>query len=403
MTPTETPVRSRSKLSAYPELAAGLFVIIVIAAIRATVFIFQRWGSFPDFQKDYQGIWYFVRYNNGFVRRGFFGELLHATGVSSDTARVYAVYVGVTAVAVALVIVLAILVARLAPTSIAGLAVFSILVTSPLTINFMIRDFGRLDGVGIALGAIALAGVVIIRPGWRLIVGLVIAALSLALATATEEFLIAFLAPIVIAGALARIPAREGRRPWFPALLGLLTLIPAGIVLVLSFANPMTANSALIVVARTGPALYGGGFGSPAWSLTQTTEDSIAFVQSFPDHWRTVALFGALFAATAISVIILTRATKWMWLAVGYLAAVAIGTAILGVDVLRWWSLATLALSATLVASGRKSPAEPSTPTRLFLGVCVTICLLATVAGSMPRIGGGFAAWLEWLRVSFLS
>jgi hypothetical protein len=400
-----------------PEVTAALSVVFVLFVWRTLHFVLQDWHSNPDFHRDYRAIWYFVDYREGFVRRGLFGQILDTFGVPARSPAIFQIAVAMTAAACLLLVLLAVCTARLAASPVVRFATFTIVITSPLYVFSSARELGRLDNVGIICGAICLA--VLVPRRVSLFVGVPVAAVLIAVSTATEELLFAYLAPAVLAALwsrTARQPTHRSRMGRTLAL-GAVTLSPGLVIFVLSYLNPMPPRLAEYVLLLTGPPLYGGGFGSPAWSLTQSPEEGIRFVQSMGDHGITTIVFAVAFAVTASCLYLLIRPPLTYWIAVAYLGVVSLALGVIAVDLMRWWSLSWVALVAVCVAFGASAPRplkqdQTTSPearrnvasigTRAALGVTATICLLWALAAPIPGMAAGFTPWVDLLVRGFL-
>jgi hypothetical protein len=417
MTVKHTPGDYAAAIRSAPEVTAALSFVLVLFVWRTLHFVLRDWHSNPDFHRDYRAIWYFVDYREGFVRRGLFGQILDTFGVSAHSPAIFQIAVAMTAAACLLLVLLAVCAARLAASPVARLATFTIVITSPLYVFSSARELGRLDNVGIICGAICLA--VLVPRRVSLVVGVPVAAILIGAATATEELAFAYLAPAVLAALWSRTDGRQTHRSRMGRALGLgaLTLGPGLVIFVLSYLNPMPPRLAEYVLLLTGPPLYGGGFGSPAWSLTQSTEEGIRFVQSMGDHGTMTIVFAVAFAVTASCLYLLIRPPRTYWIAVAYLGAVSLALGVIAVDLMRWWSLSWVALVAVCVALRATAP-RPSTQdlnastqnqrpatsigSRVLLGVTATICLLWALAAPIPGMAAGFTAWVDLLQRGFL-
>jgi len=385
-----------------PELAWGLTVALALSVWRSIQFISSTWHYYPDFIRDYQGIWYFVDYRSGFVRRGFIGEVVRLVGLNTSQAEtVFRIGVVITGLAIVALIALAIAVAARGRTAISGYAAAVLLLTSPLFIALPIRDLARLDAVGVICGALIL--ILLIPRRIPIAVGSIGALVFLVVATATEELLLLYLLPIVLAGLGARL-LLDGKRRWL-AYCGwsALAVVPAALIFILSYLNPIAKSSADIIVLKTGGPLWEGGLGSPAWSLTQTTADGRAFVETFPDHSKTVIVALVAFLLVAIAVYLLLRPPALALLVGAYVVVVSLAMGVVAVDVQRWWGLALMAFAGSCVALARVRPTselapQPNYLTRTLIGLTVAGSLVFALTPAFPKMAAGFAAWsdLAW-------
>ena len=385
-----------------PELAWGLVVALLLSIWRSYQYIVATWHYYPDFIRDYQGIWYFVDYRSGFVRRGFVGESVRLAGLNTEQAEtVFRIGVVLTALAVVGLIALALAVAVRGRTAISGYAAAVLLLTSPLFVALPIHDLARLDSVGIICGVLIL--VLVVPRRIPIPVGVFCSLILLIVATATEELLLLYLLPIVLSGLGARL-LLGGERRWI-AYFGwsLLAVVPAAIVFVMSYLHPVTKASAEIIVLKTGGPLWEGCLGSPAWSLTQTTSDGRAFVDTFPDHSKTVILAFLAFLLVAIALHLLLRPPTVTLLVGAYVVAVSLALGVVAVDVQRWWGLALMAFASCCVALARVRPLneterEATYPTRMLIGLTVAGSLVFALTPAFPKMAAGFAGWsdLAW-------
>jgi hypothetical protein len=152
---------------------------------------------------------YWVDYREGFVRRGLPGQVLSwLLGSPPTLSQVISAGLVLSAFALLAVVVLAFQVSALSDQPTRSAMIFVILLASPLTFSLIMQDRGRYDALGIvALPALIYLRTVDARRPW---LSAIVGGLIIAIAVASEEFLLAFLAPVALVGS---IPWRGWRRP----------------------------------------------------------------------------------------------------------------------------------------------------------------------------------------------
>lgn len=331
----------------------------------------------------YQAPQYWLDYRNGFVRRGLPGEVLSllSSGVPSGTLVTVA---GVLLSAGAAVAVL-VLAFRLAagPLSRGRRAlVVALVFASPLTLSLLVWDLGRYD----AIGVLAMVGIALLpwRTTKRPIVLLAISAGALLVATLSEEFLFAVVAPLLVLGCWA-----SGRWHARTAIgLGVVAAIPAAIAAAASFAvAPPIALLRSTLALASAQGVYLADNNAVA-TLVRDLRTEIAIVAA--DGAPTVALWTvggvAFYVATLAVHHVLTgrRPDRLAYALMAYFALVAVGLGLLGVDYKRWWALALIA--ALAAQQIRPSPSEQRTTGAV--GPLSSVALIVTGAFLLVCLAG---------------
>ena len=338
----------------------------------------------PHPTSDYVASHWWLDYGHGFVRRGLPGQVLTWIVGGAPTAD----QVDVAAVAVTLVAVLALgfltwspmasLSAPLVPVSAPAVAVSALLLVSPFTFVMTAQEVGRYDAIGIAALAVLVA--VRGRP-----VALAAVAATVVVAVLSEEFLIAFLAPVACLAVHRAELGRQQRLATAVAAVG-----PGLIAATVSLAvrpDPSGLRAALLAAHAARPDILLEGRSAIA-VLMQTPYDSIAHLAQM-SPWTLPALTGLYGGCYAAGV-----AALWHLLGrprigalVAWFALSAVGLSVLGIDYRRWWALAFVATVAVLVLRARRDPGPP--PTRrvaLLVGAVLAVSVLAQL-GPMSAAG----------------
>jgi hypothetical protein len=312
---------------------------------------------------DYKAPNYWLDYRRGFVRRGLPGELLRRIVGGPPTKRqVEAVAVGLSRAAALSVVPMAVRAGRHAPRGLPRAAATALLVLSPLSCSLLLHDTGRYDTVGVlALGV--LAGVGSARRWLPAPVGTALAAAAVCVATATEEFLLAVVAPAAVvavsgsvsgsgsAGSRTRRSLRRGvvLAPG-AALAAASLLVPA---------PPAALHTAREQATRAGVGAP-GAMGDTLSAVDRSLVQNLAFFRLFEPGAVAVALAlwaGFYAATTAVLGRLLGGGTYRTWVALH--AAPAAALCAVGTDFRRWWGLGFLGLVATLAAHEPTDRPEP--------------------------------------------
>lgn len=308
---------------------------------------------------------YWLDYRSGFVRRGLPGSVLAA--VLPGTLTVRQMHVAgclLSLFAVSMVLVLIRRTVDIVAGRVERLAAVAMLATSPLTIGPLVRDVGRYDTIGVvALVVLASTRPSVEETGRAL--GVYGAAVAVFVTTASEEFLLAFLVPVVLIAF---------RRP----LVRVIILTPAaGVVAASMLVQPSPA-----LVERTLTRARAAGAYTEANNavdvLRKSLREEAHAVLSFDRRALvvTAVALAALFLLSAGALKGLVPVPgRAFWLLVVYFVAVAATLSVLGIDYRRWWTLAFLGLwSATVqwhrrAAGTRREPRPRSSNLSLAVGL----------------------------------
>jgi hypothetical protein len=323
----------------------------------------QRGRATPELAvSDYKAPNYWLDYHLGFVRRGLPGELLRRVVGGPPTKRqVEAVAVGLSRAAALSVVPMAVRAGRHAPRGLPRAAATALLVLSPLSCSLLLHDTGRYDAVGVlALGL--LAGIGSARRWLPAPVGTALAAAAVCVATASEEFLLAVVAPAAAVAVSGLVSGSAGSRtrPW---LRGGLVLAPGAAVAAASLlvpAPPAALHTAREQATRAGVGAP-GAMGDTLSAVDRSLVQNLAFFRLFEPAAVAVALalWSGLYAVTtaALGRLLGGGGTYRTWVAVH--AAPAAALCAVGTDFRRWWGLGFLGLVATLAAHEPTDRPEP--------------------------------------------
>ncbi|MFP5372898.1 MAG: hypothetical protein ACLGI3_19445, partial [Actinomycetes bacterium] len=272
--------------------------------------------------------------------------------------------------------------AQRAPGRLPRVAATALLLASPLTCTLLLHDVGRYDAVGVLVLALLSAA----RSAWLglpLPVSAVLLGGAVSVAVASEEFLIAVLAPTALLAVdlLGRRHALgpRGRRWLLGGVLG-----PGAVVAGASLLKPAPRDA--LTAARKEAAQAGvappGAMGDVLSALERGYVQNLGFFRLFSP--TAVALSCAQWAGcyvlTARTVgSLLGGGPSRYRLAVAAHALVAGALSTAGADFRRWWGLALMGLLATVPLL------EPSGPPEAVAGTAVAGAGLLAVAGLLPR------------------
>ena len=296
------------------------------------------------------GFW--LDYRSGFVRRGLPGDALRRLlGGSPTFDQIQRTGLGLSRAAALSIVPMAVEAAQRAPGRLPRVLAAALLLFSPLTCTLLLHDVGRYDAVGVLVLALLSAG----RSAWLglpLPVSAVLLGTAVSVAVASEEFLLAVLAPtaLVAVDLLGRRHSLglPGRRLLVGGILG-----PGAVLAGASLVKPAPRDA--LTAARTEAAHAGvqppGAMGDVLSALERGYVHNLAFFRLFRP--TAVALSGALWAGfyflTARTVGALLGGVPIRFrLAVAAHALVAGALSTAGADFRRWWGLALVGLLATL-------------------------------------------------------
>jgi hypothetical protein len=342
-----------------------------------------RIGTTPALT-DYKAPNYWLDYRCGFVRRGLPGELLRRMVGGTPTHRQVTVFAaGLSQAAALSVVPMAIQVSRRAPDRLHQVVAATLLVLSPLTSSLLLYDVGRYDAVGVLVLALLVAA----RSVWArlpLPVAAVLLAAGVGLATATEEFLFAVVAPA--AAAAVRSAGGPDLSPGRRLLLLCAVLAPGAAVAGVSLLVP--APRAALHAARDEATRAGVGppgvMGDALAALDRSLVENLAFFRLFEPTpiVQSLTLWSGLYLVTAMLLGRLLGPRRSYHALAGVQGVVGAALCTVGADFRRWWGLALLGLVATI---GLLEPDESvgsvdAVPTRVAVGAA-----LLTLAGLRLR------------------
>jgi hypothetical protein len=346
----------------------GGTLLVNINAIRRTF-------GYDYYVPEWQLTQYWLNYEGQFVRRGLPGELLSwFTGGSPGLVAAQAAGVLLSLIALGALGLLAVRAAALAATPLRQLALLVVLSASPLTFSHVLNDVGRYDAVGV-VAATATA----LMPWRRLWPAAIAVGLLVAIAVASEEFLLAILLPIVLLS-----PAFGGwrTRPVAAAGIASVTLGPAT---ALALASVLTTPSARLIRSTTAEASLAGLDVPNLNAVSALSYPPTWFVQ-----WITPITIATYVATMVVFFLVAIAAVAWVTRIrlrfllgiAGYYIAVGLALGMAGVDYRRWWFLALVGLVACAVRAGPDHSREAVQPIETWpawtaLLAALTICLPA--------------------------
>lgn len=324
-----------------------LVALLLVDSVRAVIYMVPR-HSIVD---EYIGPLYFVDYSDGFIRRGLPGEVMRLlTGGHGRTSTEVAGW-ALTLLAALAVVAIALQAARRRRDPYSRCLVATLALLTPLSVTTILRDPGRYDAVGIVflglllwvtrhqLSAVALACVV---------------SVVFAAVVASEEFLIAYLAPSIVLVLYSQIEgeervsgaARFSRR--LATLLGI-ALVPACALAIASLASRPSPSylDRVQQVAQPRSQL------DPTYFLGLSLRENIHYVSSHGARYvvATGTLWFLIFALTLVAIWLAGgRYGSWYWLSGAYFALVAVTLSVVALDARRWWTLAFLGHLAVVAA-----------------------------------------------------
>ena len=384
-----SPARSGSVSRAFLLVVLVLTVLANVAALVADV-------ASRTFLNPYNATQYYLTWQDGFFRRGFPGTLLHLVMGRDPTLAELSV---VTAVATVLGLVatgvFVAAVARLPAFAGSEAIVLTLLVASPLTFSMVLHNRSRLDPVVVLLVVLlALLPARVLSARW---LSSVLAAGLAAAAVGSLEFAVGFVAPVLLARAL-REPG--GRTRWVRLAL---ELAPAAAMAAAS----LLLRPSAATLDRVEERFTRAGIAAPRENsvsvLTNTVPEALGLNRDHLLLTRVLwfAVFAACFAVTVHLLRQVARAGAFETRPVAAFLVCCAATAglvsIVGFDYGRWFSLALLALGASvLVLQGRPtSPlstlARTDRPlprrTEVLLGVVLVVSLVGQQFPVYPAWG----------------
>lgn len=362
---------------------AALPILIIGGALALGLALIARQAlKGVDTIPPYHAPQYWLDYRDGFVRRGLPGEVVALLGGGNPSlALVETLAIALSLGAVAAIAALAWRASWDAPRRLHQTATLAVIAVSPLTVTLVARDLGRYDDIGI----IAMFGLVALP--WRARPWLAAAAggVLVAVAVASEEFLLAYLAPIVLIQILRQLP--DGTRR--AAGLAALSLAPGALLAAASLiVDPTRALITDTLNRAAGHGVPTGGHNAVSvlgWSLGQELGHVGDF--SLPSIVLTVAMWAAFFLAAALLLHRLSpsHTARHFAALAGYYAAVALALGAIGVDYRRWWGLALIGMLACCALPGSRRTERTSATTRAIpTAVLIAVALVSLMAALAP-------------------
>ena len=351
---------------------------VVLLVLAAYVLARLLWAAASDaVVSPYHVRLWWVDYEQGFTRRGLPGTVLALVDGVPTYAHARAAIVAVAVIGLASTLALAALAARQATTRARSWAVLAVVLCAPFTLTLLVRELGRFDSLGIA-ALLALATLDRWRlPAWP---ATACGAAVVLVAVASEEFLIAYLAPVALLTALRSTDRRTA------AVRAVVLVVPGAVLAAASLLVPTPQGTLQAALSRAAAA--GVGPAEPAGNdaVTALGADRAQQLSAFADYTpqallATGLVYGALFLAGSWLLWQLTgrRAPRWVGGTAAYALVVAVAMSTVGIDFRRWWALAFLAVLATLVAVH----AHPRRPRRSSPGPLVTLAAAGSVVAGL--------------------
>jgi hypothetical protein len=289
---------------------------------------------------------------------------------------------------VAAVIFIALRIGSLARRPGARLVATTLVVITPLGLTTIIRDPGRADYIGMA----AMAAMVLVAATRRpsLAAAVCVAGFATAIAVASQEFLIAFLAPVVGAAIYVTVRRQDPAGTGFGkrcAKLSSLALLPA---VVLVAASAATKPSAAYLHNLDRRSHSQTEFGA-VWELGQSLRSVIEWVlqtRGLGAIFATTTIWLLIYLATVTAIrIVVGRLGIWYWLSATYFALTA-AISMVALDVRRWWTLGLVGhLAVTAILGSHDRPREETSAWAARIGrYAIPLAFLALLYGqSLPN------------------
>ncbi len=333
---------------------------------------------------DYKAPNYWLDYRSGFVRRGLPGEVLRRVAAGPPTYRqVERTALGLSRASALAVVPMAVEAGLRAPGKLHRMVATGLLLSSPLTCTLLLHDVGRYDAIGVLVLAL-LSTARLAWLGLPLPVSAVLLAGAVSVAVASEEFLLAVVAPTVIAavGLLGREHrlSRSGRMWLLGGVLGPGTFLAGA-----SLLTPAPRDA--LVAARKEAAEAGvaapGPMGDALSALDRGYVENLAFFRLFRPSavGLSCGLWAGFYFATTrlVGKVLGTGGSGQYRLVVTAHALIAAALSTAGTDFRRWWGLALMGLLSTLVLLQPSAHPQPVTATTLAAAVALAL------AGLGPR------------------
>lgn len=349
--------------------------------------------SSDGFAGSYNASAYWVSYEAGFVRRGLVGTVL-ATVLGRPPDRTAA-----AVLAVLLLVAVLLSLAWLVRSMIAQVAGYgrllsaAILAASPFTFSLAVQNRGRYDAIVVVCIVAAAALGLRSRRASPLPGRLALLALATLVATATEEFALVFLAPLIVV-ALRRFGMPAGR-----VVLGSAAVLAPGVAVAVASVLVHPSLAYLTTITRRAAA---AGLSvdvtaeSSISALGQSAREALAYGA---DHSPLTIVFCAVVLGgcylVGVRVLVLLRPVRGraaLVLTASYAVAAVVLTLIAD-DYRRWWGLAFTAMAASLLllpAAGPAAPVDPSPGGRRLAAALVALALVGSAAAQL------FPLWPSW-------
>lgn len=371
---------------------------IAVASMVATVALAAhalRHETRKSFVSPYKASAYWVSYADGFVRRGLVGELLSLLTNGSPT-RIHAV--GLAAgLLVATTAALIFLIGRIARTVRHGddrILVIAVMSASPFTFALLVHEIGRYDSIGIlamaALAALARTGET--SGVTRLARAGAICAL-VAVGTAGEELLFAFLAPLAVLG-LRQLGWTEATRL---APVSALVTMPGAILAAMSVLLRPSRETLVAAINKANAAGVSVDVVDENCisTLGQSAVQGLQFTRNM-SAWTVLscaALFGGCYLLATVIIRRLVRPDRLVWVLITVFGVAALGLSAVGDDYGRWWALAFVAVLAGLAILG--GPATIDVVERAGASRLVWVLLACAVLAFSVRLQL-LNVWPDW-------
>ena len=332
---------------------------------------------------DYKAPGSWLDYRSGFARRALPGEVLRRVAGGSPTHRqVERTALGLSRTAALSIVPMAVEAGRRAPGKLPRIVATVLVLSSPLTVTLHLHDVGRYDAVGVLVLALLSTA----RSAWLVLplpLSAVLLSGAVSVAVASEEFLLAVLAPTALAAVdlLSRRHglSRSGRWWLRGGVLG-----PGAVLAGASFLLPPPRDA--LIAARKEAA--GAGVGPPGVmgdalsALDRGYVENLAFFRLFTPTavGLSCGLWAGLYFATARTLgKVLGGGGEQYRRAVAAHALVATALSTAGADFRRWWGLALTGLLSHRVLIEPSRRPQPVAVSALAAAVGLA------VAGIAPR------------------
>lgn len=402
-------------MSTAPEISTALvffiFLFIITRLISLARIVYLQMNSFCQ---SHNGLWYFVGYDEGFTRRGLIGTLVSFIPNPDSQLMALGIASLLSTITIILLIALATFFARLSANPVRRLILFAVVLTSPLYASTFIRDWGRLDNVGVICGGISLY--VLLCKRMPLALSMATASILIAIAAATEEFLPMYLIPVASIALWSRLSINRHRNTQFICRFvsfGAILCIPSLVIIIASAGTQVTPEFIESIAYRTETAMEEVSHpGTPLWALAQSPRTALSFIHSIPYQHFTIFLNAGVFTLTALCIYLLLRPAFTYWILVLCFSSISSSLCLIGADARRWWALSLVSLIAGCVALGQpkkhitfvQNLGEPVQDRKKIISTVVVIAVLtvAIIGQDLPLWGERFPVWIKSLYHAFI-